>query len=106
VLGLFGSFGTVVFPNRLVVSCLGLALLPRRLVRGWPWQLLWAFLLPVLAGSILLQRHFEPAILVIMFLAARPNDALNVLDRQTGLVLSIGRRGVWAQSDDLLRANL
>ena len=78
MLGLFGSFGVVVF---LVVSYLGLVLLLRWIVVDGPWQLWWAaFLLPLLTGSILLQRYFEPAVLVIMFLAARPSDALKVLD--------------------------
>jgi hypothetical protein len=39
-----------------------------------------AFLLPLLAGGILLQRYFEPAVIVFMFLVARPGDALKVLD--------------------------
>jgi hypothetical protein len=78
VLRIFGIPGTVLF---LAVSYVGLMLLLRWLIVDGLPQLLWmAFLLPLLAGSILLQRYFEPAILVILFLAARPRDALRVLD--------------------------
>jgi hypothetical protein len=38
------------------------------------------FLLPLLTGTVLLQRYVEPAILVFMFFVARPRDALKVLD--------------------------
>ena len=78
ILGVFGSFGAVVF---LALSFLGLVLLLRWLILDGPRQLVWGvFLLPLLTGSILLQRYFEPAILVILFLAARPADALRALD--------------------------
>jgi hypothetical protein len=74
----FGSFGAVVF---LVVSYFGLVMLLRWLVVDGLWQMWWAaFLLPLLAGGILLQRYFEPAVIVFMFLVARPGDALKVLD--------------------------
>ena len=78
ILGVLGFFGRVAF---LALSFLGLVLLLRWLILDGRRQLLWAvFMLPLLAGSILLQRYFEPAILVILFLAARPSDALRVLD--------------------------
>jgi hypothetical protein len=73
----FGWFGDVLF---LGVSYVGLVMLLRWLVIDGLWQLWWAaFLLPLLAGEILLQRYFEPAIMVFMFLVARPGDALKVL---------------------------
>ncbi len=72
-----GWFGDVLF---LGVSYVGLVMLMRWLVIDGLWQLWWAaFLLPLLAGEILLQRYFEPAIIVFMFLVARPGDALKVL---------------------------
>ena len=49
-------------------------------VDGWR-QLWWGvFLLPLLTGTVLLQRYVEPAILVFMFFVARPRDAVQVLD--------------------------
>lgn len=78
VVSLFGSFGPVVF---LAISSLGLFVLARWLIVDGVYQLWWAvFLLPLLVGSVLLQRYFEPAILVFMFLVARPRDAVRVLD--------------------------
>jgi hypothetical protein len=78
VVSLFGSFGPVVF---LAISSLGLFVLARWLMVDGAGQLWWAvFLLPLLVGSVLLQRYFEPAILVFMFLVARPRDAITVLD--------------------------
>lgn len=78
VVYVFGSLGPVVF---LLVSSVGLIMLLRWVVVDGPWQLWWVvFLLPLFAGSVLLQRYFEPAILVFMFLVARPRDALQVLD--------------------------
>jgi hypothetical protein len=38
------------------------------------------FLAPPLASTLVLQRYFEPAILVFLFLAAKPGDAIKVLD--------------------------
>ena len=63
-----------------ILRTVGLVMLLRWLVIDGLWQLWWAtFLLPLLAGGILLQRYFEPAIIVFMFLAARHGDALKVL---------------------------
>jgi hypothetical protein len=78
VLGGFGALGDVAF---LVISYVGIVMLARWLiVDGW-WQLSWGvFLLPLLTGTVLLQRYVEPAILVFMFFVARPRDALKVLD--------------------------
>jgi hypothetical protein len=73
-----GAFGGVAF---LVVSYAGLVMLVRWLVVDGLWQLWWAvFLLPLLVGTILLQRYFEPAVLILMFLAVRSSDGLRVLD--------------------------
>jgi len=78
IVNVFGSFGAVVF---LLASSVGLTMLVRWFAVDGLWQLWWvAFLLPLFAGSILLQRYFEPAILVFLFLVARPRDALQVLD--------------------------
>jgi hypothetical protein len=78
ILGSFGAFGSLAF---LVISYLGVMMLVRWLiVDGW-WQAWWGvFLLPLLTGTVLLQRYFEPAILVFTFFVARPRDALKVLD--------------------------
>jgi hypothetical protein len=74
----FGSFDAVVF---LLVSYLGLLMVVRWFVTDGLWQTWWVvFLVPLFAGSIVLQRYFEPAVLVFMFLVARPRDALKVLD--------------------------
>ena len=43
------------------------------------WQF-WMVPPPLLIGSILLQRYFEPAVLIFMFLAGRSSDAWKVLD--------------------------
>jgi hypothetical protein len=78
VVDVFGSSGAVVY---LAFSSLGLVMLLRWLAVDGVRQLWWAaFLLPLLAGSMLHQRYFEPAILLFMFLVARPGDALKVLD--------------------------
>jgi len=78
VLGGFGALGTVAF---LMISYLGMVMLVRWvIVDGWS-QVWWGvFLLPLLTGTVLLQRYVEPAILVFMFFVARPRDALKVLD--------------------------
>jgi hypothetical protein len=78
ILGSFGALGSFAF---LVISYLGVMMLVRWLiVDGW-WQVWWGvFLLPLLTGTVLLQRYFEPAILVFTFFVARPRDALKVLD--------------------------
>jgi len=78
VLGDFGAWGHLAF---LMISFLGVAMLTRWLaVDGWR-QLWWGvFLLPLLTGTVLLQRYVEPAILVFMFFVARPRDAVQVLD--------------------------
>ena len=78
VLGGFGALGDIAF---LTVSYLGIVMLARWLiVDGWS-QVWWGvFLLPLLTGTVLLQRYVEPAILVFMFFVARPRDALKVLD--------------------------
>ena len=78
VLGGFGELGNVAF---LMISYLGVVMLARWLiVDGW-WQVWWGvFLLPLLTGTVLLQRYVEPAILIFMFFVARPRDALKVLD--------------------------
>jgi hypothetical protein len=78
VFGRFGSFGALAF---MAISYLGIVMLARWLiVDGWA-QVWWGvFLLPLLTGTVLLQRYVEPAILVFMFFVARPRDALNVLD--------------------------
>jgi len=77
-IGGFGALGDVAF---LMISYLGIVMLARWLiVDGW-WQVWWGvFLLPLLTGTVLLQRYVEPAILVFMFFVARPRDALKVLD--------------------------
>lgn len=78
MLGGFGALGDIAF---LTVSYLGIVMLARWLiVDGWS-QVWWGvFLLPLLTGTVLLQRYVEPAILVFMFFVARPRDALKVLD--------------------------
>lgn len=78
VLNRLGALGPIMF---LAISYVGLVLLVRWLAVDGPQQLWWAaLLLPLFAGSILLQRYFEPAILVFLFLVARPADAVKVLD--------------------------
>ena len=78
VVNVLGGAGLIVF---LAVSYLGLVMLVRWYVVDGPRQLWWAaFLLPLLTGSVLLQRYFEPAVMVFLFLVARPRDALEVLD--------------------------
>jgi hypothetical protein len=78
VLNRLGALGPIMF---LAISYVGLVLLVRWLAVDGPQQLWWAaLLLPLFAGSILLQRYFEPAILVFLFLVARPTDAVKVLD--------------------------
>jgi hypothetical protein len=73
-----GAAGSLVF---LVTSYVGLVMLLRWLVVDGLWQAWWAtFLLPLLTGSILQQRYFEPAVLIFMFLAVRSTDGLKVLD--------------------------
>jgi preprotein translocase subunit SecG len=75
LLGQFGSFAFV------CLSASGLLLLGRWLAVDGVYQLWWGvFLLPLLVGSIVLQRYFEPAIILVMFLALRPRDALAALD--------------------------
>ena len=73
-----GAAGDVAF---LMISYTGIVMLARWLIVDGPSQLWWGvFLLPLLTGSLLLQRYVEPAILVFMFFVARPRDALQVLD--------------------------
>jgi hypothetical protein len=73
-----GAAGDVAF---LMISYAGIVMLARWLIVDGPSQLWWGvFLLPLLTGSLLLQRYVEPAILVFMFFVARPRDALQVLD--------------------------
>ena len=73
-----GAFGSGAF---LVVSYAGLVMLLRWLSIDGVRQMWWGvFLLPLLVGSILLQRYFEPAVLIFMFLAVRSSDGLKVLD--------------------------
>ena len=77
-LRLLGESGTALF---LGMSAIGLVMLIRWLVVNGASQLWWGvFLVPLLLGSIVLQRYFEPAIFVVMFLALRPRDALKALD--------------------------
>jgi hypothetical protein len=78
MLSVLGWPGLVIF---LALSYGGLLLLLRWVITDGVRQVWWAaFLLPLLTGSVLLQRYFEPAILVILFLVARPRDAVRVLD--------------------------
>jgi hypothetical protein len=81
VLRVVNALGPVGPPVFLTVSYFGLVMLVRWYVVDGPWQLWWAaFLLPLLTGGVLLQRYFEPAVMVFLFLVARPRDALQALD--------------------------
>lgn len=81
VLRILGSFGTVGSLAFLLISYLGVMMLVRWLIVDGRWQVWWGvFLLPLLTGTVLLQRYFEPAILVFTFCVARPRDAVKVLD--------------------------
>ncbi|MPZ74022.1 MAG: hypothetical protein GEU74_12465 [Nitriliruptorales bacterium] len=75
---LFGRYANVAF---LAVSYCGVVLLVRWVTVDGPRQLWWlVFLLPFVVSGSLLQRYFDPAVIVFLFLVARPNDARTILD--------------------------
>jgi hypothetical protein len=78
VLNRLGALGGTAF---VIISYAGIVLLARWLILDGRSQLWWVvFLLPLLTGSLVLQRYVEPAILVFLFFVARPRDAVSVLD--------------------------